>query len=102
MIIYNITISVDHSIESDWLNWIEKTHIPNIMSSGLFISANLQRVVTNFENDNTFAIAFKCNSKKKFEDYQSNFASSFQEEHFKRYSEKVTTFSTMLEVLIEF
>ena len=37
MILYNVTISIDTSVEEDWLQWMKEIHIPDVMNTGLFI-----------------------------------------------------------------
>ena len=39
MIIYNITCSVENEILEDWLIWIEKVHIPEILETKLFFES---------------------------------------------------------------
>ena len=46
MIIYNVTISVEESITSDWLAWMQHEHIPEVMGCGIFTKGQINRVVT--------------------------------------------------------
>ena len=32
MIVYNVTVSVDENITSDWLAWMKDEHIPEVMA----------------------------------------------------------------------
>ncbi|GIR13048.1 MAG: hypothetical protein CM15mP23_16230 [Cryomorphaceae bacterium] len=45
MIIYNVTINIDESISQEWLCWMQKTHILEVMNTGMFISAKMTRVM---------------------------------------------------------
>ena len=45
MIIYNVTINIEESISQEWLCWMQKTHIPEVMNTKMFISAKMTRVV---------------------------------------------------------
>ena len=45
MIIYNVTINVEESISQEWLCWMQKIHIPEVMNTGMFISAKMTRVM---------------------------------------------------------
>ena len=39
MIIYNVTVKVDHSIADDWLSWLQQEHIPEIIATECFTDA---------------------------------------------------------------
>ena len=45
MIIYNVTINIEESISQEWLCWMQKIHIPEVMNTGMFISAKMTRVM---------------------------------------------------------
>ena len=38
MLLYNVTITVDLDVHDDWVQWMRDTHIPDVMSTGMFIS----------------------------------------------------------------
>ena len=102
MIIYNITVSVDASIKDDWLNWMQKEHIPEVMSCDLFISAKINRVITQADSASTFAIAYTCLDMKDLHQYQINFSDNLQKKHIARYGDKAVAFRTIMEVIEEF
>ena len=87
MIIYNVTVSVEESITSDWLNWMKFEHIPEVMTSGIFINAQINRVITQGDSNNTFAIAYTCSRMKDLHQYQLKFSAQFQEKHTSRYGD---------------
>ena len=35
MIIYNLTINLEDSIHDDWLEWMKKNHMPDVMRTGI-------------------------------------------------------------------
>ena len=39
MIIYNVTIKVDHSIADEWKIWLMEEHIPGMIATGCFTHA---------------------------------------------------------------
>ena len=102
MIIYNITVSVEQDITSDWLNWMEIEHIPEVMECGIFTKAQMNRVVTEADSNNTFAIAYTCSTIKDLHQYQIEFSARLQKKHIDRYGDKVVTFRTVMEVVKEF
>ena len=102
MIIYNVTVSVEESITSDWLNWMEIEHIPAVMACGIFTKAQINRVITEADTHNTFAIAYTCSTIKDLHQYQIKFAPELQQKHVARYGDKAVAFRTIMEVIEEF
>ena len=55
MIVYNITIKIEPSIEKDWIDWQKKEHIPDVMATGLFTGFKFFRLL---EADETEGITY--------------------------------------------
>ena len=102
MIIYNVTVSVEESIKTDWLTWIKDIHIPEVMSTGIFFKSQINRVIMQGDSDYTFAVSFTCETMKDLHQYQVNFATDLQQKHTARYGEKAVAFRTLMEVIQEF
>ena len=102
MIIYNVTVSVEESITTEWLNWMKSEHIPELMACGIFIKAQINRVIVEADSNNTFAIAYTCSTMKDLHRYQSHFSAGLQGKHIARYGDKVVAFRTIMEVIEEF
>ena len=100
MIIYNVTVKVLPEIEEDWLDWMQRKHIADVMNSGFFERYELVRVFTEEETDGiTFAIKYYCESLDKLESYQQQFALELQKEHTERYKDKFVAFRTIMELI---
>lgn len=102
MIVYNVTISVDESITSDWLNWMKNEHIPEVMACGIFVKARIHKIITEADTNNTFAVAYSCLTIKDLHQYQINFAQELQRKHIARYGDQVVAFRTIMETIEEF
>ena len=102
MIIYNVTVSVEESIKTDWLNWMKTEHIPEVMAAAVFTKAQINREIVQGDSNNTFAIAYTCPSMKDLHQYQVNFATELQQKHVARYGDKAVAFRTIMEVIEEF
>ena len=102
MIIYNVTVSVEESVQNEWLNWIKTEHIPEVMACGIFTKAQINRVIVQADSDNTFAIAYTCSSMKELHQYQIKFAPELQKKHDEKFKEKTIAFRTLMEVIEEF
>jgi hypothetical protein len=97
MILYNVTISLDASIHQDWLDWMKKTHIPEVMNTGYFTDYQMCKVLV--EDEITYAIQYRCKDMKTLNDYQQNCAPQLQKEHNQRYKGKFGAFRTLLEII---
>ncbi len=101
MIIYNVTVKVNHDIHEDWLSWMKHLHIPDVMETGLFLSYKLNRVIdSKNEGDGvTYAVQYECASMKDLHYYQVNHAKRLQAEHSAKYEGNYVAFRTLLEIV---
>ena len=89
MFIYNVTLKVDPSVESDWLNWMRHEHIPEVMETNLFLEHKMMQLIYSPFND----------EMAKYDQYQEIFAPSLQKNHIDRFGEKVLAFRTILKYI---
>ena len=99
MILYNITIAIDHSVEEEWLNWMHEEHIPEVMDTGKFTGYSLFRVVASGEGENStsYSVQFYAESMKQLQLYTAIHAPDLQQKMARRWPDKLTTFKTILE-----
>ena len=97
MILYNVTVSLDPSIHTDWLEWMKNIHIPEVMATGFFVENKICRVLV--DDEITYAIQYSCESLDKLHDYQENYAPELQQKHTERYKGKFGAFRTLLEII---
>lgn len=102
MILYNITISIDPSIEQEWLLWMRQFHIPKVMKTGGFTESRLCRVHAEEEGGLTYAVGYVAPSKEQYENYRKYYAAQMQKEHLEKFTGKFAAFRTLLTVVEEF
>ena len=103
MIIYNVTINVDESIQSAWLKWMQNKHINDVLATGLFTNAKMVRVVVEEEmGGTTYAVQYFTDSRAKLEDDYKNHAPRLRQEGLELFADKMLAFRTELEVMEEF
>ena len=103
MIIYNVTVNIEESVQKEWLAWMKKTHIPEVINTGMFVSAKMSKILVEEQMGGvTYSIQYSCESKSKLDQYQEKFAPKLQQEHTRKFQGKFVTFRTLLEVLSEF
>ena len=103
MIIYNVTVNIDQTVQKEWLDWMNTTHIAAALNTGLFTAAKLTRVLVEEQMGGlTYSIQYTCENKAKLEQYNANFAPALQKEHSNKFEGKFVAFRTILEVVSEF
>ena len=101
MIIYNVTVNIEDSIHTEWLNWMKTVHIIDTMATGYFIDNRMAKVLSTQEDEtgHTYAIQYTCNSMDDLNEYQEKCSDPLQEAHGNRYKGKFVAFRTLLEVV---
>lgn len=99
MIVYNVTVSVDHSIAADWLEWMQNKHIPDVMATGLFVEYRILKMISGENSGPTYAVQYTLESQTHLNQYQMEHAPALQKEHVERYGDKALAFRTILEIL---
>jgi ABC-type ATPase with predicted acetyltransferase domain len=102
MYIYNVTINVDPSIHSAWLEWMNQTHIPEMLGTVKFSEARICRVLVEEETGGyTYAVQYSTPSRKMLEAYYREDASRMRQDGFDRFGEAFVAFRTELEIISE-
>ena len=99
MILYNVTISIDATIEEEWLQWMKEIHIPDVMNTGFFIDNKICRIHAEEEGGKSYSIQYLAKSWNEYNQYQDQFALKLQQEHTLKFAGKFAAFRTILEVV---
>lgn len=100
MIIYNVTIKVDASIHHEWLSWLKQEHIPDIINTGCFTSANILRLLETDDIDGpTYAIQYFAESKALYNIYIEKYAGLMRQKSFDKWGNQFIAFRSLLEVV---
>jgi hypothetical protein len=101
MILYNVTVSVDASIEKDWLEWMRTVHIPDIMNTRKFVDHKIFRLMNEVDAGRTYAIQYFALDHTEIESYMREHAPRLRQEHIERFGDKALSFRTLLEEVID-
>jgi hypothetical protein len=99
MILYNVTVNIDQDVSKQWLEWMINSHIPDVLSTGLFIENKVARIHAEEEGGLTYSIQYLSNSWDDYNTYQSKFAPKLQKEYQEKYGQKSVAFRTVLEII---
>jgi hypothetical protein len=86
MIIYSVTITIQASIESEWIDWMNKVHVPDVLRTGCFSECHFYKVLGSDANELTYVLQYRCRSLEDYHRYRDNFAPALQKEHSERFS----------------
>jgi hypothetical protein len=100
MIIYNVTIKVDHSIAAPWLIWLKEEHIPDIINTGCFTHAVILRLMETDETEGpTYAVQYHAESKSLYNMYIEKFADEMRKKGTDKWGNKFIAFRSVMQVV---
>jgi hypothetical protein len=100
MIVYNVTTKVTAAIASDWLQWINEEHIPDIINTGCFTNATvLQLLETDDSEGPTFTVQYFAESKLNYNIYIEKFAAAMRQKAFNKWGDKFIAFRSLMQVI---
>ena len=101
MIIYNVTINIEESIQEEWLQWMQQEHIPQMLDTKKFTRALMTRVMVEEEMGGiTYSVQYFAKDEDTLKRYYDEDAVRLREES-KRFEGKFVAFRTELEVIGE-
>lgn len=102
MYIYNVTTNIDEAAHNQWLQWMNETHLPEVLATGKFLSAKMCRVLIEEEMGGyTYSVQFTVVDKKTLQRYYAEDADRLRAKASKLFSGKFISFRTELEVVSE-
>ena len=100
MIIYNVTIKVNWAIAEDWLQWMQQTHIPDVLNTGCFEKHQLIRLLETDETEGpTYAVQYYTSALSRYDNYLQNFAPKLREETVNKWGDKFIAFRSLMQVV---
>ena len=101
MIIYNVTINIQEDIHDEWVTWMKKEHIPDMLGTGKFSKALMTKVLVKEEMGGiTYSVQYTAKNKKILQKYYDEDAESLRAKT-KPFEGKFVAFRTELEVVSE-
>ncbi len=101
MIYYQINIRVKKDIEKEWLIWMKKTHIPDVLSTKYFLSHKISKIIkpTGEEDTVVYSVVYKCETFEKYLEYSKKAAAGLQKKHTDKFNGKVTAYRKVMEAV---
>ncbi len=100
MLIYNVTLHVENSVLPRWLEWMQTTHIPEVLATGKFLEATMTRILSEGEKGGTsYSVQYKVRDRQTLDRYYKEDADRLRKETAKHFGDAVLGFRTELEVI---
>ncbi|MCB0543533.1 MAG: DUF4286 family protein [Lewinellaceae bacterium] len=100
MLLYNVTVTIDLDVHEDWVRWMRETHIPDVMTTGMFLSYRMCRLTGHDHADSEiYTMQYLVKDMAHLVRYQEEFAPGLQRQHSERYQGKYAAFRTVMELL---
>ena len=86
MIIYNVTININHSVHDEWISWMQSSHIPEVLKTGLFKYHKMLKLLGDEDSGGvTYSIQYFCEDIDNYKDYEKNHSLRLQTEHINKF-----------------
>ena len=86
MILYSVTITIQASIESEWLDWMRRVHIPDVLRTGCFSECRMYQALGTAGEEAIYVMQYQGDSLEEYHRYRDNFAPALQKEHSDRFA----------------
>jgi len=98
MIIYSIHIKIPKNIIQNWENWMKKTHIPDVMKTGMFLNFKFNKSKKTREQGALYVIQYTSSNISNYLSYKTGFAPQLQNQHNNKFKNQ---FSAKRELFIK-
>lgn len=97
MILYNVTVSVELPIHDEWLTWMTKEHIPEVLATGKFVDFKMYRVLLEEEGGLTYSVQYFAENLSQVQLYLAQDAHELQAKQIERFADRIVAFRTVLD-----
>lgn len=100
MLIYNITLKVEWTIQPQWLAWMKDTYIKQAMNTGFFSQYQLVRLLDIEEDEGpTYALQLYVESREKYIEFLAQCLPELETIALQKWGSSALSFSTLMEII---
>lgn len=99
MILYNITVIIDDSINTEWLSYMNETFLPLAMGSDLIASNRFLKVIDSPNEGITYCLQFIFDDMGVYQQFQQYHYASLMEAHTLQFQNRFVSFSSLMEFI---
>jgi len=100
MYLYNVTIKVENSIADEWLEWLRKEHVPEVLATGCFSQAKIVRLLEQDDSEGpTYAVQYSAESKAMYNRYMEKYATALRQKSYDKWGNAFLAFRSLMQVI---
>jgi len=100
MLIYNITFLVADKVSDQWVQWVNNSHIPEMVASGYFTEPRLAKVLSDHGQGGTsYSVQYHVADMQELGAWHRKFGSAMERNCASLFGEDVLLFTTVLELI---
>ncbi|HRS24786.1 MAG TPA: DUF4286 family protein [Paludibacteraceae bacterium] len=100
MLIFNTTYLVENEFYPQWINWVQESLIPFMMSTAGFSEPQIAKVLSGESvKETSYSVQFKISDKSALNDWMRQYGEDFAKLCSANFGNHVLFFSTMLELI---
>lgn len=97
MLLYNVTLILDDAAAEEWLQWMQQTHIPEVMATGMFVSNRLLKVVDSPNEGVTYCAQYVAETLENYNEYLDVYAPALQADLNEKFKNRFVAYRTLME-----
>ena len=97
MLLYNVTLILEESAADEWLQWMQETHIPAVMATGMFVSNRLLKVLDSPNEGVTYCTQYVAETQENYDQYQQIYAPALQADSNAKFENRFVAYRTLME-----
>jgi hypothetical protein len=100
MIIYNVTVKVTNDIATAWLDWLQKEHIPDMISTGCFTHANVLHLYEQDDDEGvTYAVQYHALNQDLYQKYLDIHAPVMRKKGQEKWGDHFIAFRSVMKIV---
>lgn len=98
-LIYNVTVSVDKEVQSNWISWMLDEHLREMLGTGCFLGFTFSELHTESDMGPTYTVQYELASRSDFERYEREYAPQMRKKGSSLFGTKALAFRTTMSII---
>jgi hypothetical protein len=100
MIIYNVTIKIIPVLADEWVQWMKKEHIPDMMATGCFTGCTFTRLLEIDETEGTtYCCQYFAETMDAYRKYMDQYSPELRKKGIGKWGDGAIAFRTLMEIV---
>ena len=100
MIIYNVTIKVEHAIAAEFIQWMKEVHVPDLVNTGCFTHGLIFHLLESDDEDGiTYVFQYHAKDYTHYKRYIEQFAEGMRKDVSDKWGNQFISFRTVMQAV---